>query len=592
MKKQAEKDKLTALYERLSHDDERAGESVSIENQKRILEDYARKNGFSNIRHFTDDGISGTTFEREGFQKLIAEVEAGNVSTVIVKDMSRLGRNYLKVGFYTDIMFPEKGVRFIAVNNGVDSETMGDNDFTPFLNIMNEWYAKDTSQKIRAIFKAKMQEGKRVSPSVPYGYLRDPQDKQHLIIDPEPAEVVRRIYRLVIEGVGVSAIARQLTDERVLIPSAYAAEHCPENNHSKSFTSPYTWSNTAVCYILEKQEYMGHTVLGKTVLESFKTKKRRKAKPEELMIFPNTHEAIIDEETWNTAQKARKTIRKEVPNGTYTNRLTGLLYCADCGHRMYYRSPQSQHRANGKIYDSDNLYTCGNYRNIHRQCTAHSVKVSAVESLIAVSIREVCGFALEHEEEFLNTVREMDDKESERIITDSRNEKRTAAKRIDELNDLIKKLYEGNATGKIPDRHFTRLLADYDSELSTLEARTEELDNIIAQGKENEIRTDKFMRLVKKYSEFDEITTPMLNEFIDRVLIHEPVYGEKRSHRTQEIEIHFNFIGKIGLPNVSEPVDWEKIEQEKEKARKERKKQYDKERRARLKAEAALREAI
>ena len=277
-----------------------------------------------------------------------------------------------------------------------------------------------------------------------------------------------------IEGVGVSAIARQLTDERVLIPSAYAAEHCPENNHSKSFTSPYTWSNTAVCYILEKQEYMGHTVLGKTVLESFKTKKRRKAKPEELMIFPNTHEAIIDEETWNTAQKARKTIRKEVPNGTYTNRLTGLLYCADCGHRMYYRSPQSQHRANGKIYDSDNLYICGNYP----------------------------------------TVREMDDKESERIITDSRNEKRTAAKRIDELNDLIKKLYEGNATGKIPDRHFTRLLADYDSELSTLEARTEELDNIIAQGKENEIRTDKFMRLVKKYSEFDEITTPMRNGFI------------------------------------------------------------------------------
>ena len=584
--------KITALYERLSRDDEQQGESNSITNQKQYLEEYAKRQGFSNIRHFTDDGISGTTFEREGFQKLIAEVEAGNVATVIVKDMSRLGRNYLKVGFYTDIMFPEKGVRFIAVNNGVDSETMGDNDFTPFLNIMNEWYAKDTSQKIRAIFKAKMQEGKRVSPSVPYGYLRDPQDKQHLIIDPEPAEVVRRIYRLVIEGVGVSAIARQLTDERVLIPSAYAAEHCPENNHSKSFTSPYTWSNTAVCYILEKQEYMGHTVLGKTVLESFKTKKRRKAKPEELMIFPNTHEAIIDEETWNTAQKARKTIRKEVPNGTYTNRLTGLLYCADCGHRMYYRSPQSQHRANGKIYDSDNLYTCGNYRNIHRQCTAHSVKVSAVESLIAVSIREVCGFALEHEEEFLNTVREMDDKESERIITDSRNEKRTAAKRIDELNDLIKKLYEGNATGKIPDRHFTRLLADYDSELSTLEARTEELDNIIAQGKENEIRTDKFMRLVKKYSEFDEITTPMLNEFIDRVLIHEPVYGEKRSHRTQEIEIHFNFIGKIGLPNVSEPVDWEKIEQEKEKARKERKKQYDKERRARLKAEAALREAI
>lgn len=584
--------KITALYERLSRDDEQQGESNSIINQKEYLEEYAKRQGFSNIRHFTDDGISGTTFEREGFQKLIAEVEGGNVSTVIVKDMSRLGRNYLKVGFYTDIMFPEKGVRFIAVNNGVDSETMGDNDFTPFLNIMNEWYAKDTSQKIRAIFKAKMQEGKRVSPSVPYGYLRDPKNKQHLIIDPEPAEVVRRIYRLVIEGMGVSAIARTLTDERVLIPSAYAAEHCPENQHSKNFTSPYTWSTTTVCYILDKQEYMGHTVLGKTVLDSFKTKKRRKAKPEELLIFPNTHEAIIDEETWNTAQKARKTARKEVPNGTYTNRLTGLLYCADCGHRMYYRSPQSQHRPNGKTYDSDNVYICGNYRNIHRNCTAHNVRVSAVESLIATSICEVCGFALEHEEEFLKKVREMDGKENERVIAESRNEKQIASRRINKLNELIKKLYEGNAMGKIPDRHFSRLLEDYDSELNELEARVAELDRIMKRGRENEVRADSFLRLVRKYSTFEEITTPMLNEFIDKIVVHEPVYGKKKSHKTQEIEIYFNFIGKVEPQCANEPVDWEKIEQEKEKMRKERKKQYDKERRARLKAESALQEAI
>ena len=584
--------KITALYERLSRDDEQQGESNSITNQKEYLEEYAKRQGFSNIRHFTDDGISGTTFEREGFQKLIAEVEAGNVGTVIVKDMSRLGRNYLKVGFYTDILFPEKCVRFIAVNNGVDSETMGDNDFTPFLNIMNEWYAKDTSQKIRTIFKAKMQEGKRVSPSVPYGYLRDPQNKQHLIIDPEPAEVVRRIFRLVIEGVGVSAIARLLTKEQVLIPSAYAAEHCPENQHNKNYINPYIWSPTAVGYILDKQEYMGHTILGKTVLDSFKTKKRRKARPEELMVFPNTHEAIIDEETWNTAQKARKTFRKKVPEGTYTNRLTGLLYCAECGHKMYYRSPQSQHRPNGKIYDSDNVYQCGNYRDIHGQCTAHNTRVSEIEKLIAIAIREVCGFALEHEEEFLKTVRKMDNRESERIIADSRSEKQTAVKRMNELNELIKKLYEGNATGKIPDRHFTRLFADYDSELSTLEERTEELDKIIVQGKENEVKTDKFMHLVKKYSDFEEITTPMLNEFIEKILVHEPVYGKKRSQKTQEIEIYFNFIGKVGFPSAGDPVDWEKKEQEEQKARKERKKQYDRERRARLKAEAALREAI
>lgn len=586
-------EKITALYERLSRDDEMEGESNSITNQKAYLEEYAKRQGFTNIRHFTDDGISGTTFERAGFQKLIAEVEAGNVGTVIVKDMSRLGRNYLKVGFYTDIMFPEKGVRFIAVNNGVDSDKMGENDFTPFLNIMNEWYAKDTSQKIRAIFKSKMQEGKRVSPSVPYGYLRDPQDKQHLIIDREPAEVVRRIYRLVTEGVGVSEIARILTKDQILIPSAYAAKYCPENQHSKNYANPCTWSTTAVCYILDKQEYMGHTVLGKTVLENFKTKKRRKARPDELMIFPNTHEAIIDEETWNAAQKARKTYRRSVPSGTYSNRLTGLLYCADCGHRMYYRSALAQHRPDGKTYDSDNVYVCGNYRNIHRSCTAHNVRVSELEEIIAASIRGVCNLALEDEEEFLRTVREMGDRERERTLADSRSEKQTAEKRIEELNDLIKKLYEGNATGKIPDRHFSRLLADYDSELSTLEARTAELESLIEQGRRTEARTDKFLRIVEKYSGFEEITTPMLNEFIDKILIHEPVYGQKKSHKTQEIEIYFNFIGKLELPGSNaEAVDWEKIEQEKIKARKERKKQYDKERRARLKAEAALQEVI
>lgn len=490
--------KITALYERLSRDDEQQGESNSITNQKEYLEEYAKRQGFINIRHFVDDGISGTTFDRAGFQRLITEIEAGNVSTVIVKDMSRLGRNYLKVGFYTDIMFPEKGVRFIAVNNGVDSEKMGDNDFTPFLNIMNEWYAKDTSQKIRAVFKAKMQEGKRVSPSVPYGYLRDPEDKQHLIIDPEPAKVVRRIFQLVIEGMGASEIARTLTSEHILIPSAYAAEHCPENQHNKNYTSSFTWSTTAVCYILEKQEYMGHTVLGKTVLENFRTKKRRKARPEELMIFPNTHEAIVDEETWNTAQRARKTKRKRVPDGTYTNRLTGLLYCADCGHRMYYRSPQSQHRPGGKMYDCDNIYMCGNYRNLHRHCTAHNVRVSAIESIIAASLREVCGMALEHKEQFLEMVQEVGNRESERIIADSRSEKQGITRRVEELNELIKKLYEGNATGKVPDRHFSRLLADYDSELNDCEERLEELNKILTQSRENKAKTDKFLYLAKK----------------------------------------------------------------------------------------------
>ena len=315
MSKQLNSIKITALYERLSRDDELQGESNSITNQKHFLEDYARKNGFVNIRHFTDDGVSGTTFDREGFQSMIAEVEAGNVAVIIVKDMSRFGRDYLKVGFYTEVMFKEKGVRFIAINNGIDSSNQQDSDFTPFLNIMNEWYARDSSRKIQAIFKARMQEGKRVSPSVPYGYRRDPDDKQHLIIDPEPAAVVRRIFKLVLEGNGVNRIADILYADKILIPSAYAEKYYPENQHSKSFHDPIRWTNQTIIHILEKREYMGHTVLGKTISESYKTKKRRKATEDELMIFENTHEAIIDEETWNNVQRLIETKRRPKKNG-------------------------------------------------------------------------------------------------------------------------------------------------------------------------------------------------------------------------------------------------------------------------------------
>ncbi len=336
--------KITALYERLSRDDELQGPSNSILNQQAFLEDFCKRNSFTNVRHFTDDGVSGTTFDRDGFKAMIAEVEAGNVATIIVKDMSRFGRDYLKVGFYTDVMFRDKGVRFIAVNNGIDSDKQGDNDFTPFLNIMNEFYARDSSRKIQAIFKARMQDGKRVSPSVPYGYRRDPQDKQHLIVDEEAAAVVRRIFQMVIEGYGVKGIADALTADKVLIPSAYAKLHNPENDHSKGFHDPCLWSSTAVGYILEKQEYMGHTVLGKTISENYKTKKRRKAKPEELMIFRDTHEAIVDEETWQLAHRLKKTIRKPSYPDRPANPLTGLLYCADCGHKLTHHQPPPPRR--------------------------------------------------------------------------------------------------------------------------------------------------------------------------------------------------------------------------------------------------------
>ncbi len=546
--------KITALYERLSRDDELQGESNSITNQKAFLEDFARKNGFTNLRHFTDDGVSGTTFDREGFKAMIAEVEAGNVDCLLVKDMSRFGRDYLKVGFYTDILFKEKGVRFIAVNNGIDSAKQGDNDFTPFLNIMNEWYARDSSRKIQAIFKARMQDGKRVSPSVPYGYRRDPKDKQHLIIDPEPAEVVKRIFQMVIEGKGVKAIADTLTADMILIPSAYAKQNCPENNHSKGFHDPYRWSSTAVSYILEKQEYMGHTVLGKTISENYKTKKRRKADPAELMIFRDTHEAIIDEETWNLAHKLKRTVRRPTYDRP-TNPLTGLVYCADCGCKMTHRQPSPNKK---KVYDADNAYVCSSYRQLTRDCTMHFIKTSVLQDLILTAIREVSAFVRNDEKEFLRLVREEADANKEQAAKEQKKRLQRAEKRISELHTLIKKLYEGNAMGKIPDKHFERMLAEYDTEQTALEKEAFELKQTIAEQTQSYDNPTRFVTLVKRYTDFTELTTPMLNEFIDKVIVHEAT-GE-RMHRKQKVDIYFNFIGMFTPPKEEAPTESEKGE--------------------------------
>mgnify|MGYP002512178549 FL=1 len=542
MSKQLNSIKITALYERLSRDDELQGESNSITNQKHFLEDYARKNGFVNIRHFTDDGVSGTTFDREGFQSMIAEVEAGNVAVIIVKDMSRFGRDYLKVGFYTEVMFKEKGVRFIAINNGIDSSNQQDSDFTPFLNIMNEWYARDSSRKIQAIFKARMQEGKRVSPSVPYGYRRDPDDKQHLIIDPEPAAVVRRIFKLVLEGNGVNRIADILYADKILIPSAYAEKYYPENQHSKSFHDPIRWTNQTIIHILEKREYMGHTVLGKTISESYKTKKRRKATEDELMIFENTHEAIIDEETWNNVQRLIETKRRPKKNGAPPCRLSGLLYCADCGSKL-------SHRYNSRNkYDADNSYGCSSYRQYTRNCTMHYIRVSVVEKLILETIREVSAYALSNEKEFVKKVREASDVQQEATMKEYRRRLGKAKRRHEELDDLVKKLYESFATGKIPEKHFDRLLSGYDNEQTTLEAEMQELQTGLDRYGADGVRADRFLELVKRYTDFSELTTPMLNEFIEKVVVHEA--DKSTGDRVQKVDIYLNFIGAFTVPKM------------------------------------------
>lgn len=543
--------KYTALYERLSRDDEMQGESNSIVNQKRYLEEYAQAQGFKNIRHFTDDGYSGTNFKRPGFQEMIAAIEAGEIDVVCVKDLSRFGRDYLKVGFYTEIMFPEKGVRFIAINNSVDSANPMENDFTPFLNIMNEWYAKDTSNKIRAIFRSRMQDGKRCSGAIPYGYKRDPEDKNHLLIEEEAAKVVRRIYQMVIDGMGSQAIANQLTADNVLIPSAYLeqSEHGESRNHS--YHDPCRWNCTAVSYILDKQEYMGHTVLGKTICENFKTKKRRKARPDELIIFENTHEPIIDAETWHLVQKLRRRTRRKLANGSYSHRLSGLVYCADCGKRLSYSSPQSQHRPDGKTYDADSSFRCPTYKSMYGECTMHYIKSSTLDKLVDEAVRKIARYILRNEQAFLEQVRVLTSADQKQTQSEDKKELVNIKKRIAELDNYIKRLYEGNASGKISDRQFEKLMAQYDSEQQELEERVKEIEASIHEIQQESENGQQFVRLVQKYRDLTEIDQTALNEFIDKVVVHEAT-GGRTADRSQQIDIYFNFIGQFMVEDTEE----------------------------------------
>ena len=563
--------KITALYERLSRDDEQAGESNSIQNQKKYLEEYARQHGLRNIRHFYDDGYSGTNFNRPGFAALLEEIKAGRVETLVVKDLSRFGRNYLQVGYYTEILFPKKGVRFIAVNNNVDSAAPQDNDFTPFLNIMNEWYAKDTSNKIKAVFKSRMKDGMRCSGSIPYGYKRKPDDKQTLIVDEPAAEIVRKIFRLACQGNSTTAIADILTAEQVLIPAAYAALHNPKNCRHKSVKDPCRWNATTVGYILDRQEYLGHTVLGKSICENFKTKQRRAATPDELMIFPDTHEAIIDQDTWDIARKIRMKKKPRAANGTYSHRLSGLVYCADCGARMGFISPDAKH--GDKHYDSDSAFQCGNYRSTAAECVSHYVKTSVLEAAVLQAIQTVSKYVLENEAEFIDQLRAVWNEHQTRTTNSGQQELAEARKRMSDLDGKIQKLYESALNGLLPERQAQRMIQQYDEEQIVLEKRIEELESLVQQDEIKEVDTDRFIALVRKYRDCEELTDTMLYAFIDRIEVHEAT-GGRTIYRQQKIDIHFNFIGNYYPPveTISEEeriaaIEAEQLRKKQEKGR-------------------------
>ena len=567
-----------ALYCRLSRDDNMDTESNSISNQKKILLKAAKEKGYTDTIFFVDDGITGTTMKRKDFQKMLTAIEAGYISAVFVKDLSRLGRNYIEVGKLTEEFFPQHDVRLVAVADGVDSDE-GENEFTPFRNIMNEWYAKDTSNKIKAIFKSRMKDGMRCSGSIPYGYKRKPDDKQTLIVDEPAAEVVSKIFRLACQGNSTTAIADALTAEQVLIPAAYAALHNPKNCRHKNVTDPYRWNATTVGYILDRQEYLGHTVLGKSICENFKTKQRRAATPDELMIFPDTHEAIIDQDTWDIARKVRMKKKPRVANGTYSHRLSGLVYCADCGARMGFISPEAKH--GDKHYDSDSAFQCGNYRSATAECVSHYVKTSVLEAVILQAIQTVSKYVLENEAEFIDQLRAVWNEHQTRATNSGQQELAEARKRMSDLDGKIQKLYESALNGLLPERQAQRMIQQYDEEQILLEKRIEELESLVQQDEIKEVDTSRFIALVKKYRDCEELTDTMLYAFIDRIEVHEAT-GGRTVYRQQKIDIHFNFIGNYYPPEetISEEeriaaieADQLRKKQEKGKRAAERKKQ-------------------
>ena len=553
-------EKITPLYERLSRDDELQGESNSISNQKQMLEDFARRNGLPNPTHFTDDGISGTRFDRPGFLAMMEEVEAGRVEAIVIKDMSRLGRDYLKVGQVMEVL-RQRGVRLIAINDGVDS-LKGDDDFTPFRNIMNEFYARDTSRKIRSVFKSKGMSGKHLTGTVIYGYLWD-EKRKHWLVDEEAAEVVRRIFSLTLEGYGPYQIACKLSADRIEIPVVHLARFNEGVNRSKPVKDPYGWGSSTIVNILKKREYLGHTINFKT-RKHFKDKKSHYVSEDEWTIFENTHEAIIDQQTFDLVQKIRSNVRR-YPNGWgEAAPLTGLLYCADCGGKMYV------HRTNNGRRISQ--YTCSNYTKVPcgTLCpTQHRINESAVLTLVSDTLRAIAEYSRNDRTEFIHTVQETQVAQQSADISKKRRRLAAAQKRAGELEKLICKIYEDNALGKLPDARYRALDAQYAKEQDALEIEIAELEKAVTGYEQSQKSAEKFIALIDKYENFDTLTNTMLNEFVEKILVHERARKGSQD-TTQEIEIYFNFLGRY-IPPSLQPVPLTPEEQEELRKKEERK---------------------
>ena len=553
--------KVNVLYARLSREDGEDGISNSITNQLTLLREYAERNGFTPYVEIQDDGYSGTNFRRPGWQELIAKVEADEVSCLILKDSSRMGRNYLQCGLYRE-MFREKGVRLICVNDGTDS-ALGEDDFTPFREILAEWYARDTSKKIRSMFLTKGKSGKPTTSTPPYGFVKDPEDKNKWLVDPEAAAVVRRIYQMTVDGMGVYKIAGVLAEEKIERPSYYLGSR-GRGRHKNDYDrdQPYAWNDGMIANILRHPEYAGHTVNLRTKIDDFKSKKSTKRPKTEWLVFENTHEAIIPQETWDLVQKLRETPRR-IDHLGVANPLTGLLYCASCGAKLYnHRKAHTEKPTYTKLTD---VYCCSTFKlsssKFNKQCTPHHISTDAVNAIILDVLRKTTGYVREHEHDFLDKLRESSAVRQGETVKSYRKQIVKNERRLAELDKIYRSLYEDKALGRIDAERFDEMSGGYDAERAELKAKIAEMQTELDAFSADNENTDKFLQLVRRYTNFEELTPAVLNEFIDKVIVHEGEWsegntgerGRPRGARSQRVDVYLKYIGCFDVPDTRTP---------------------------------------
>ena len=524
-------EKWTALYVRLSRDDENEGDSNSIQHQIEILTKYCKDHAISRYQIYKDDGFSGTNFKRPGFLDMIGDIEAGLVNMVIVKDMSRFGRNYLEVGLYTEIRFPEMGVRFIAVNDGVDSDDQMGNDFTPFRNIINEWYAKHTSKKIRAVFRNKGMSGQRLAVNAPYGYIKG--EDGHLLVDEETAPVVELIFQLCVEGNGPGKIARMLKEREIPTPGTITFQRTGQT--SRYFPDdPCRWNPATVLSILGQDAYLGRTTNFKTTKLSYKSKKTVINSPDKWAVFEGTHEAIIDKETWEIVQKSREHRRRPTKMGEM-GLFSGLAYCADCGAKLY-------HHRSITLTKEQESYICSNYQS-RKKCTAHYIRAVVLEQLVLQNLQRVVAYAQEDENEFVRRVMENKTAVQRAEQEQAKRKLEKQERRISELDRIIQQLYEDRVSGALSAERFAKLSGGYEKEQEELKQSAKELQAIVNTIETQAVNVQSFLKIVRKYTAPTELTPALLREFVEKIVVHAP--DKSSGHRTQRIDVHYNFIGEI-----------------------------------------------